>query len=281
MKEEKQCPYCSSAIPATASVCSSCGVDPATGRPVRLGSGVESTSRTQVGVADSEPTRPMTSSIRLAEPFASVGQTEMPTKSCINCGIGIPVHLLICPACSTDQQRAASRIAEQKARRKSRTRRAMVALFTIVLVLSGLSVLGYIYRVPLKCKIEEWRAASRRPSKTPVPATRAASPSASHKSAKRRKTPSSRKTRAVCMLCNGEGYYMRNPTDREACPICMRMGHRKVTVREGTRLCPDCRGMGKVEDKIPQVSPSRVRQGLRRRARRCERCRGSGLVRAG
>lgn len=278
----KPCPHCSSAIPAAATICASCGVDLTTGQPVRLGSGMEPVTPAPGERVESGSTRQRSTVIRLSKPPATANEAaEVETKPCISCGVPLPVQLVLCPACGTDQQKAISRLAEAQRRSKSRKVRAAVGFLLVVLVLSGLSIAGYVYRVPIRDRMEAWRAAPKVTRRAaPVPAARAVSSTGPRASAKKPRAHSPKKVKAVCTLCNGEGYYMRNPTDRESCPVCRRSGSRMVTLREGTKLCPSCRGIGRVEEK-PRGSPSRVSQGIRKRARKCERCQGSGIVRTG
>lgn len=83
--------------------------------------------------------------------------------------------------------------------------------------------------------------------------------------------------KAVCPCCTGEGYYMQNPKNRKPCPVCRGKGHRMLKITPRHKICPDCKGIGWVEDKA-RHPPDRVPRSLRRRAHRCGRCAGKGRV---
>ncbi len=269
-EELKDCPHCGSAIPAAASVCAACAVDLTTGQPVVLGSGPDP-------VASAQTKTP----VKLAGPTCPDQAVRPATKPCINCGVPILAQMHICPACSADQHSVASRIGRERAIRRSRRLRSTVGFLLFVLILSGLSAAAYLYRAPLSDRFRRWRAGRAAAARRRKQARPTAAKPPPGKPTSKPSRPVYRKVKAVCPMCSGEGFYMRNPTSRESCPACARRGSRTITVRDGTKLCPDCRGIGKVEDRNPRASPSAVRQGLRRRARKCERCQGRGTVRSG
>ena len=86
--------------------------------------------------------------------------------------------------------------------------------------------------------------------------------------------------KAVCASCSGEGYYLRNPKDRQRCPVCGGRGFRMLSVPSGHKICPDCQGIGQVEEK-PRAAAANAPRGLYKRADRCERCAGKGYVKGG
>ncbi len=85
-------------------------------------------------------------------------------------------------------------------------------------------------------------------------------------------------SKVICPACKGEakiiydGGHSRNPVDRKSqtCPVCAGVGYRMLAITPGTKVCPDCQGMGKV---YSRDSSDRVVQ-----LNNCPRCGASGLI---
>lgn len=128
----------------------------------------------------------------------------------------------------------------------------------IVILIAVVAILGYRAweqrnkKLDVQVKVVEVRAAAK---PTPQPT---------------RPTPE----KMVCPFCNGEKFYMAE-SRRRRCPVCGARGYRRLTVPSGYRVCPDCKGMGKVAEK-DRVLRSRKLYN----ADRCPRCRGKGYVSA-
>src|SRR6266404_6271584 len=85
-------------------------------------------------------------------------------------------------------------------------------------------------------------------------------------------------TRILCPACKGEGVLVYDSTGSgktvdhrtQPCPVCLGKGFRSVVIAKGTKLCPDCHGMGIVYYAEESGHPIR--------SANCARCGSTGLV---
>ncbi len=81
----------------------------------------------------------------------------------------------------------------------------------------------------------------------------------------------------VCPSCDGEGRLTfvdrQGRNHRYSCKVCGFSGSRTVSLPEGAKLCPDCKGMGRYEIKETRRN---AQEGYILSAARCQRCVGTG-----
>ena len=302
----RPCPYCRKSIPAQAALCSFCWTDLRTGKHFQF-------DQTPQAPASATTAAPEPAHRQAGNLTPALGPAQPGTKTCIHCGSQIPDRYMMCPVCSLlqdgDIKESANRVV--RARWKRDLRRIAVLVAALALI-GGLAYAAYRNRDLLN---ERWTAlwmpsSPTRPAPStpasvdppaassddspatirvlpydkpekPAPSPRPAVAAAPQPAPRPAPLPSRERTiKVVCRSCGGEGYYMRNATDRDRCPVCEGQGSRSLRLPEGYKVCPDCGGMGRAEE-LPTVSADRIRSGHHRNAHECRRCAGQGLVRGG
>lgn len=99
-------------------------------------------------------------------------------------------------------------------------------------------------------------------------------------------TPLPSTQKVICPACAGEGNLMYRPSagdiqTRYPCPVCNGAGGRGIALPKGSKLCPDCSGLGKRLYCSSTRSYSNGPNDLyRMTGRPCKRCSMHGYVQA-